>query len=120
MITGERDLITAAGACTVNRSNRRNLERSQAIENALAFRDEGAHFPGHRLAQQGLQISARNKDRFLGRSDDHSLERRVVLDGSDVIAQIFERGRVKNVRARIRPIEGQHANSIGSDFAANH
>ena len=46
MITGERDLITAAGACTVNRGNGRNLERSQAIENALAFRDEGAHFPG--------------------------------------------------------------------------
>ena len=38
----------------------------------------------------------------------------------DVLAQIFERGCVKNIRARIRPIEGQHANSIVSDFAANH
>ena len=38
----------------------------------------------------------------------------------DVFAEIFERGRVKNVRARIRPIKSQNANSIGSDFAANH
>ena len=59
IIAGERDLIATAGTCSVNRSDGGNLERGKAIENALAFRDKGAHFAGRRLAQQCLQISAR-------------------------------------------------------------
>ena len=55
VVARERDLISAARARAVNRRTRRNLERGEAIKNALAFGDERAHFAGLRLTQQRVR-----------------------------------------------------------------
>jgi hypothetical protein len=37
-----------------------------------------------------------------------------------MFAQVVERDRVENVRARFRPIKREHANVIVADLALNH
>ena len=48
------------------------------------------------------------------------LNRCVFFDEIEMLAQILQGRRVENVRAGIRPIEGQHADSVIIDFAPDH
>ena len=54
VVTGERDLVAAAGTSAMDRRHRRNFQRSQSIEDALTFGDERAHLAGLRLTEQRL------------------------------------------------------------------
>ncbi len=87
IVTGERDLVAAAGTSAVDRRHRRNFQRSQSIEDALTFGNEGAHLAGLRLTEQRLQISARDEDRFLRRGHDHAFETGLLFDEIEMLAQ---------------------------------
>src|SRR5882672_12116971 len=104
----------------MDRSNCWNSNIRQPIEDLLAALNESAHFAGFRRLQKRLQIRTRDKDRFFCRCDDQAAQRSVFLHGIEVLIQLLESGGVKNVRARLRAIECEHANVIVADLALNH
>src|SRR3954451_4839080 len=96
----------------MNCSARRHLESRESVEYALALRNEGAQFAGLRVAQKSCEVRTSNKDRLLGRGDNHAFDRTVVLDCIKLFGERAYRRSVENVRAGIRPIEGEHADAV--------
>ena len=102
VIARERDLIAAARARAVNRRDSRNLERGEAIKNVLAFGDECAHFASQQPDATGSEIGAGDEDRFFRGRHDQALERRFVLDGRQVLAQVLALLRRRKCSRRTR------------------
>src|SRR5206468_5340557 len=86
---------------------------------ALACGDECAELARLCLTQERCQIRPGNKDRLLRRGDDHAFDRTVILDCIELLRERGHGRSVENVRAGIRPIEGEDADA-SADFTTNH
>src|SRR5438093_1328856 len=62
-----------------------------------------------------MQVRAGDENAFFCAGDHQALELRIRRNKIQVLVQFHERGLVENIRGRIGPIEGEHADVVFSD-----